>query len=101
MSEMRSALERRPQGLVDQVSQLRDLAMKQMTIKILGKGDTLVEYRPDRLIIRTKKGEYLVYNISEDAEGYPRLNMDKVVKIAQGKGTIEFYDSETQITIRR
>jgi len=74
--------------------------MKQMTIKVLGRGDTLVEYRPDRLIVRTKKGEYLVYEITEDTDGYPRLNMDKVVKITQGKGIIEFYDSETQITIR-
>ena len=41
--------------------------MKQMIIKILGKGDTLVDYRPDRIILRTKKGEYLIYEIAEDA----------------------------------
>lgn len=75
--------------------------MKQMTIKILEKGDAVESYHPDQLIIRKKNGDFCVYEIVEDEDGYPMLNEEKVIKITQGRGSIEMFDPDTQITIRR
>ncbi len=58
-------------------------------VKILKKGDRVIGVFENRILVQKKNGEALIFEISEDENGAPWIDEEKVCLITFGKNEIE------------
>ncbi len=58
-------------------------------IKILKKGDRVIGVFENRIVVQRKNGEAIIFHISEDENGAPRIEEEKICLITFGKNEIE------------
>lgn len=73
--------------------------MQEFRFKLLEDGDELESFSEGRMIIKKPNGDYHVYQIAGFSEGRPKFNKTFKLIIERGKGKIEAFDLETEITV--
>jgi hypothetical protein len=62
--------------------------MRHIRVKILGKGDSVINVFPGYIVLRRRNGEVEIVGFSME-DGEARLNPDLKVTITYGNGTVE------------
>jgi len=63
--------------------------MKRYLVKIMKRGDRVISVLDDRVAVQRKNGEVDIYRFITGDDGLPRLDLENVITITYGPGTIE------------
>lgn len=73
--------------------------MQEFRFKILEDGDELESFSERRMIIKKPNGDYHVYKVTGFSEGKPMFDKTFKLIIEKGKGKIEAFDTDSEITV--
>ena len=65
-----------------------------ITLKLLSRGEKVLSFLENQILIQTKSGEARVIYIFFDKDGIPRVDKTKSLEISFGKGEIEIDDEK-------